>query len=62
MQKVGNVLPIRWFYIIIEKLQANEGIMSILPFVGCMILLVLVFFLLSIFCTKNKIVLIKEAK
>ncbi|WP_300869707.1 ABC transporter permease, partial [uncultured Clostridium sp.] len=49
MQKVGNVLPIRWFYIIIEKLQANEGIMSILPFVGCMILLVLVFFLLSIF-------------
>ena len=62
MQKVGNVLPIRWFYIIIEKLQANEGIMSIVPFVGCMILLVLVFFLLSIFCTKNKIVLIKEAK
>ena len=62
MQRVGNVLPIRWFYIILEKLSANEGIISILPLLGCIILLTLVLFLLSVFCTKNKIVLVKEAK
>ncbi|CDM70067.1 ABC-2 type transporter [Clostridium bornimense] len=62
MQRVGNVLPIRWFYIILEKLSANEGVMSILPLLGCLLLLTLVLFLLSVFCTKNKIVLVKEAK
>lgn len=62
MQRVGNSLPIRWLYIILEKLQLNEGFMSILPLLGCLLLLTLVFFLLSVFCTKNKIVLIKEAK
>lgn len=62
MQRVGNVLPIRWFYIILEKLSANEGLMSILPLLSCILLLTLVLFLLSVFCTKNKIVLVKEAK
>lgn len=62
MQRVGNVLPIRWFYIILEKLSANEGIISILPLLSCILLLTLVLFLLSVFCTKNKIVLVKEAK
>ena len=62
MQRVGNSLPIRWLYIILEKLQLNEGFISILPLLSCLLLLTLVFFLLSVFCTKNKIVLIKEAK
>lgn len=62
MQRVGNALPIRWFYIILEKLTENEGFISILPLLGCLLLLTLVLFLLSVFCTKNKIVLVKEAK
>lgn len=62
MQRVGNALPIRWVYIIFEKLTANEGLMSIIPLVVCLILFILVFFLLAVFCTKNKIVLVKEAK
>lgn len=62
MQKVGNALPIRWLYMIFEKLTANEGVMSILPLLACLLLLTLGLFLLSIFCTKNKIVLVKEAK
>ena len=62
MQRVGNLLPIRWFYIILEDLKGNEGIISIVPLLCCMILVNLLLFLLSIFCTKNKIVLVKESK
>lgn len=62
MQKLGNALPIRWLYIIFEKLMANEGFISIVPLIACLLLLTLVLFLLSVFCTKNKIVLVKEAK
>lgn len=62
MQKVGSALPIRWFYIIFEKLTSNEGVMSILPLLACLILLTVVLFLLSVFCTKNKIILVNESK
>ena len=62
MQRVGNLLPIRWFYIILEDLKGNEGIISIVPLLCCIILVNLLLFLLSIFCTKNKIVLVKESK
>lgn len=62
MQKLGNALPIRWLYIIFEKLMANEGFISIVPLIACLLLLTLVLFLLSVFCTKNKIVLVKEGK
>ena len=62
MQRVGNLLPIRWFYIILEDLKGNEGIISIVPLLCCMVLVNLLLFLLSIFCTKNKIVLVKESK
>lgn len=62
MQRVGNLLPIRWFYIILEDLKGNEGIISIVPLLCCMILVNLLLFLLSIFCTKDKIVLVKESK
>ncbi|WP_195988070.1 ABC transporter permease [Clostridium sp. D53t1_180928_C8] len=62
MQKLGNALPIRWLYIIFEKLMANEGFISIVPLIACLLLLTLVLFLLSVFCTKNKIILVRELK
>lgn len=60
LQKVGNALPIRWFLLGIEKLQMGENINSIVPIILALILFIIFLFLLSIFFTKNKIILIKE--
>lgn len=60
LQKVGNALPIRWFLLAVEKLQMGENINSIVPIILALILFIIFLFLLSIFFTKNKIILIKE--
>ena len=60
LQKVGNALPIRWFLLAIEKLQMGQNINSIVPIILALILFIIFLFLLSIFFTKNKIILIKE--
>jgi ABC-2 type transport system permease protein len=60
LQKVGNALPPRWIFNSIENLQKGQGIESILPMIAGMILLIILLFLLSIFFTKNKIVLVKD--
>lgn len=60
LQKVGDALPPRWIFMAIEKLQAGESVVSILPMVGGMLLLSVFFFLLSVFFTRNKMVLVKD--
>lgn len=60
LQKIGNALPIRWIYIAIEKLQAGHGIESILPMVSGILALSILFLLLSVFFTRNKMVLVKQ--
>ena len=62
LQKIGDALPPRWIIMAIEKLQAGEGITSIFPMVGGILLLSVFFFLLSVFFTRNKIVLVKDDK
>lgn len=60
IQKIGNALPPRWIFMAIEKLQAGEGIRSILPIIVGLIILSVFFLLLSVFFTRNKMVLVKE--
>lgn len=60
LQKVGNALPPRWLFMAIENLQAGKDITSIIPMVLGLIALAVLLFLLSIFFTKHKIVLVKE--
>lgn len=60
MQKVGSILPPRWIFMAIEKLQAGEGFSSIIPMIIALLALIVVLFLLSIFFTRNKIVLVKD--
>lgn len=60
LQKVGNALPIRWFILAVEKLQMGQNIESIFPIILALVLLTIFLFFLSIFFTRNKIVLIKE--
>lgn len=62
MQSIGNVLPIRWIYVIIEKLQSGGSVISVLSLIATLVMLVVVLLLLSIFCTSNKIVLVKDSK
>ncbi|MEG0295277.1 MAG: ABC transporter permease [Clostridium sp.] len=60
LQKVGNTLPPRWLYLAIENLQAGKDIGSIIPMVLGLLAFAVLLFLLSIFFTKHKIVLVKE--
>ena len=60
LQKVGNALPPRWIFMAIERLQAGEGIISIFPMVSGILALSILFLLLSVFFTRNKIVLVKD--
>ncbi|NLK24273.1 MAG: ABC transporter permease [Clostridiales bacterium] len=60
LQAIGNFLPIRWIMVAIERLQNNNDILSVMPIVGAVILISLLLFLLSIFFTRNKIVLVKN--
>lgn len=60
LQKIGNALPPRWAFMAIENLQAGKGIISILPMVAGILALSILFLLLSVFFTRNKMVLVKE--
>lgn len=60
MQKVGSILPPRWIYLGIEKLQAGGGFQSILIIIGAFVMLIIFLFLLSIYFTRNKIVLVED--
>ncbi|WP_459480069.1 ABC transporter permease [Clostridium saccharoperbutylacetonicum] len=60
LQKIGNVLPIRWILMSISNLQEGKGIESIIPMLSGVLALSILFLLLSIFFTRNKMVLIKQ--
>ena len=60
MQRFGSILPPRWLFLAVEKLQAGEDVVSILPIIGTLLILIVFLFLLSVFFTRNKIVLIKD--
>ena len=60
MRKIGSVLPLRWFLLALEKLQGGEAVSSIIPIVGGLIMIIVLFFALSIFFTRNKIVLARD--
>lgn len=60
LQKIGDALPPRWIFMAIENLQAGKGIISILPMVAGILALSVLFLLLSVFFTRNKMVLVKE--
>ena len=60
LQKIGNVLPPRWIFMAVRNLQAGKGIESILPMVSGIIAMSALFLLLSVFFTRNKMVLVKQ--
>lgn len=60
MQKVGAIFPPRWIYVAIEKLQRGADFKGILPIIVTFMVLNIFLFLLCIFFTRNKIVLVKE--
>lgn len=60
LQKIGNILPTRWIMLSVEKLQQGESFINVLPLIGAVLLLSLFLFGLSIFFTRNKIVLVKS--
>lgn len=60
LQKIGSIFPIRWVFVAIGNLQAGNGIESILSAVMGLLALSVLFLLLSVFFTKNKIVLVKQ--
>ena len=62
LQKIGNALPIRWIYRVIEKLQGGATLLSVAPLIGSLVMLIIVFILLSVFFARNKIVLVNEPK
>lgn len=62
LQKISSILPPRWCLDAVEKLQAGKGIVDIIPQISGLIILSIFLFLLSIFFTRNKIVLVKENK
>ncbi|MDD6794461.1 MAG: ABC transporter permease, partial [Clostridiaceae bacterium] len=62
LQKIGNMLPPRWIFIAVENLQKGQEISSVAPMIIGMVAISVVTFLLSIFFTRNKIVLVKEDK
>lgn len=62
LQRIGNALPPRWFFVSIERLQNGGTVIDILPYIFGLLLVILVLFLLSIFATRNKIVFVKESK
>ena len=62
LQKIGNALPTRWFLSAVEKLQQGKGVSAILPNMAGILLLTVFFFLLSIYFSKKKIVLVNELK
>lgn len=60
LQKIGSLLPPRWIMSAIEELQNGSGFVDILPQIGGLIVVAIILFLLSLFFTRNKLVLIKD--
>ena len=60
LQKIGNILPPRWILMAVRNLQAGKGIESILPMVSGILVFSVLFLLLSVFFTRNKMVLVSE--
>jgi len=60
LQKIGNALPPRWILMAVRNLQAGKGIESILPMVSGILVFSVLFLLLSVFFTRNKMVLVRE--
>lgn len=60
LQNIGDALPPRWIFMAIEKLQAGAEITAVLPVISGIIGLSILFLLLSVFFTRNKMVLVKE--
>lgn len=60
LQKIGSIFPIRWFMLAIEKLQQGETLIQIIPLIIALMAIIILFFFLSVFFTKNKILLIKD--
>ena len=62
LQSIGNFLPTRWIIISVDKLQNSGDILSIMPIIGALLLVSLLLFVLSIFFTRNKIVLVNDKR
>lgn len=62
LQKIGSVLPTRWFLVAVEKLQEGKAASAILPYIAGIFLLTIFFFVLSVYFSKKKVVLVKELK
>ena len=60
LQNVGDILPPRWIFMAIEKLQVGAEVIAIFPMISGIIALSILFLLLSVFFTRNKMVLVKE--
>ena len=58
MVRYSYFLPTRW----IIKLQNSGDILSIMPIIGALLLVSLLLFVLSIFFTRNKIVLVNDKR
>lgn len=60
LRAIGSALPIRWILLTVQNLQKGEGLTTVVPTLIGLTSLILVFFGLAIFFTRNKIVLVKE--
>ena len=60
LQRIGDALPPRWIFMAVRSLQAGNGIQVILPMVSGILALSVLFLLLSVFFTRNKMVLVKQ--
>ena len=60
LQRIGNALPPRWIFMIIEKLQEGKSILDTLPMISGVLLVCLILLCLSVFFTGHKIELVKS--
>ena len=60
LQRIGNALPPRWIFMAVRSLQAGNGIEAILPMVSGILAMSVLFLLLGVFFTRNKMVLVKQ--
>lgn len=60
LQRIGNNLPPRWIYMAVRSLQAGNGIEAIVPMVSGILAMSVLFLLLGVFFTRNKMVLVKQ--
>lgn len=60
LRKIGSFLPPRWVMLSVENLQMGKGIDSVIPTVVGLISMSVLFLILSVILTKNKIVWVKD--